>query len=87
MSIKYFYQQQNIGRAKYVINYYDGQKTNKDGSQALDCAIFGIKLKRDLFIKELFINGDFKNTGSSAACYAWFVWEKGSDTEPIVRWL
>jgi hypothetical protein len=37
--------------------------------------------------KKCAINGDFANTGSSAACYAWFIWEKGSTTEPIVRWL
>jgi hypothetical protein len=33
------------------------------------------------------INGDFANTGSSAACYAWFVWVKGSTDETIVRWI
>ena len=30
------------------------------------------------------------NTGkrwASTMCYAWYVWEKGSKTEPIVRWL
>lgn len=37
--------------------------------------------------KKCAINGDFEKTGSSAACYAWFIWEKGSKTEPIVRWL
>lgn len=20
-------------------------------------------------------------------CHAWFIWEKGSKTEPIIRWL
>jgi hypothetical protein len=24
---------------------------------------------------------------SSAICYAWFVWEKGSDTETLIRWI
>jgi hypothetical protein len=24
---------------------------------------------------------------SSTMCFAWFIWEKGSKTEPIVRWL
>lgn len=32
-------------------------------------------------------NGDFKNAGSSAACYAWFIWEKGFTGEPVIRWL
>jgi hypothetical protein len=33
------------------------------------------------------INGDFANTGSSAACYAWFIWEKGYKGETIIRWI
>lgn len=33
------------------------------------------------------INGDFENTGASAACYAWFVWEKGYAGATEVRWL
>lgn len=37
--------------------------------------------------KKCAINGDFANTGSSAACYAWFIWEKDTTDEPIVRWL
>lgn len=33
------------------------------------------------------LNGDFEKTGSSASCYAWFVWEKGFKGEPIIRWI
>jgi len=33
------------------------------------------------------MNGDFKNTGSSAAAYAWFVWEKGNTYSPIINWI
>jgi len=33
------------------------------------------------------INGDFENTGSSAAAYAWFLWEKGFTGEPIIKWI
>jgi len=33
------------------------------------------------------INGDFENTGSSAACYAWFVWQKDYKEETIIRWI
>lgn len=62
-SIRYYYEQQNIGRAKYVINHYDGVKKNRDGSQALDCAIFGSKLKRDLFTKELRAKGYAEKSG------------------------
>lgn len=31
-------------------------------------------------------NGNF-DTDSSAVCYAWFVWVKGSKSEPIIRWI
>ena len=30
-------------------------------------------------------NGEF--TGTSAVCYAWFVWQKGFKGEPKVRWI
>lgn len=30
-------------------------------------------------------NGEFK--GSSAVCYAWFVWEKGIDSSPVIKWI
>jgi hypothetical protein len=33
------------------------------------------------------MNGDFKNSGSSAAAYAWFVWEKGFTGDPIIKWI
>jgi len=33
------------------------------------------------------INGDFENTGSSAAAYAWFVWEKGYVGKPVIEWI
>jgi hypothetical protein len=32
-------------------------------------------------------NGDFEGTGSSAAAYAWFVWEKGFRGDPTIRWI
>lgn len=31
------------------------------------------------------INGQF--SGSSAACYAWFVWEKGFVGDPVIKWI
>lgn len=31
-------------------------------------------------------NGVFEDNGS-AVCYAWFVWERGSTSEPIIRWI
>ena len=33
------------------------------------------------------LNGQFDNTGSSAAAYAWFVWQKGWYGDPIIKWM
>lgn len=33
------------------------------------------------------LNGKFEETGSSAAAYAWFVWQKGFKGEPIIKWI
>ncbi len=30
-------------------------------------------------------NGEF--TGSSAVCYAWFVWQKGYYQYPVIKWI
>jgi hypothetical protein len=32
-------------------------------------------------------NGDFNATVGSAACYAWFIWEKGYKGETIIKWF
>ena len=33
-------------------------------------------------------NGDFITyPGKSAACYAWFIWQKGFTGEPTIRWI
>lgn len=32
-------------------------------------------------------NGEFEKTGSSAVCYAWFIWEKGFLGDPIIKWI
>jgi len=37
--------------------------------------------------KKCAINGEFDKTGSSASCYAWFVWEKGFTGAPTIGWL
>ena len=34
-----------------------------------------------------YINGDMSKKMSSATCYCWFVWEKGFNKEPIIRWI
>lgn len=32
-------------------------------------------------------NGNFDEIGSSAVCYAWFVWEKGFKGSPVIKWV
>lgn len=32
-------------------------------------------------------NGDLSKKISSATCYCWFIWEKGFDGEPTIRWI
>ena len=32
-------------------------------------------------------NGVFEGVGSSAVCYAWFVWEKGYNGKPTLSWI
>lgn len=55
--MKRYYTQDNIGKAKYVVNYHDGAKTHKDGSDFFDIVIFKNKKKRDGFIALLVYAG------------------------------
>lgn len=32
-------------------------------------------------------NNEEERKKTSAICFAWFVWQKGSQTEPIIRWI
>ncbi len=50
---KVYNTQNNIGKAKYVVNFHDGVKTHKDGSPFFDIATFGNKKENDQFIKKL----------------------------------
>lgn len=43
----------NVGRAKYVVNYHNGERKWQDGSDFFDIAIFHSKKKRDKFVNEL----------------------------------
>lgn len=54
---KQFYQQNNIGKAKYVVKFHNGLKTYSDGSLFWDINIFSNKLKLNAFIKELVKDG------------------------------
>lgn len=33
------------------------------------------------------MNGEFEKYTATALCYCWFVWEKGFNGEPIIRWI
>lgn len=50
---KVWYRQDNIGKAKYTINFYDGKSTHKDGSPFYSMKIFKNKPSMESFIKEL----------------------------------
>lgn len=51
--MKTFNEQSNIGKAKYVVNYHNGEKTHNDGSPFFDIAIFSNKRKKNRFVREL----------------------------------
>lgn len=51
--MKTYHLQSNIGKAKYVVNFFNGVKRYLDGSLAQDIRIFSNKRKRDQFVKEL----------------------------------
>lgn len=55
--MKTYYEMQNVGRARYVVNYHNGVKTHRDGSNFYDIAIFSNGKKKDAFVKELQANG------------------------------
>ena len=52
-----YYEMTNVGKAKYVVNYHDGHKTHKDGSQFWDIAIFHNKKAKDAFVRSLIAHG------------------------------
>lgn len=43
----------NIGKAKYVVNFHNGEKQHKDGSKFFDIKIFSNKKHRDKFVTSL----------------------------------
>ena len=56
---KLYYIQNNIGKAKYVINFHDGKQTHKDGSPFYGIKTFKNKKKLATYEKEL-INQGYK---------------------------
>jgi len=43
----------NVGKAKYVVNHHDGEKTHPDGSPFYDIAMFSNKRAFEAFQKAL----------------------------------
>lgn len=67
MTTKVYYVQENIGKAKYVVNHHDGEKAHRDGSPFFDVSLFTNKRKRDGFIRELTRKGFQNQTGLELA--------------------
>ena len=59
--MKKYNTQRNVGKSKYVINFHDGVKTHKDGSEFYDIAIFSNKLKYNSFKNDLIKQGYKEN--------------------------
>lgn len=55
--MKTYYIIYNCGRCRYMVNYYDGVSTHKDGSKFYDVALFSNKVKMNKFIKTLKSDG------------------------------
>ena len=55
--MKTFYRLDNIGMAKYTINFHDGIQTHKDGSPFFGIAIFHNKRKLQKFTRQLISEG------------------------------
>lgn len=51
--MKVYHVMENIGKCKYLVNYHDGKKTHKDGSEFYDIALFKNKKALSKFVKEL----------------------------------
>jgi hypothetical protein len=57
MSKKTFFQQDNIGLAKYTISFHDGIQVHRDGSPFFAIAIFKNKKKLKQFCDNLILDG------------------------------
>ena len=59
--MKNFNVRNNIGKAKYVVSYFDGVKKHADGSNFYDIEIFKNKKKLEAFTKSLLLDGYIKD--------------------------
>lgn len=64
------------------LTFLEGQKRKKMFQKYPPKTIYVYSSRR-----KCAINGDFDSIGSSASAYAWFVWEKGYQADPIIKWL
>jgi hypothetical protein len=55
--VKRFREQQNVGMAKYVVNFHNGVSKNRDGSDFWDIKIFKNKVQKNRFIRDLTAKG------------------------------
>lgn len=55
--MKKYYIMLNVGSIKYIVNFHDGKKRHKDGSEFYDIAIFSNKKKMQEFEKKLLAEG------------------------------
>ena len=70
--MKIYYTQENIGKVRYVVNFYDGIKKHKDGSPFFDIHTSHNKKDRDKFIKELIEDGyKYRSSGLLTAEEKW----------------
>lgn len=61
--MKRFYTQNNVGTIKYLVNYHDGNKKHRDGSDFYDIATFKNKKKCAKFVSVLVNKGYREDQG------------------------
>ena len=64
------------------LTFLEGQKRKKMFAKYPPKVVYVFSQRR-----KCAMNGDFKNTGSSASAYAWFVWHKGYVGKPSIEWI
>lgn len=56
-NVKTYTLQENVGRARYVVNFHDGTKQHADGSPFYDVRIFTNRMHKDQFVRALVREG------------------------------
>lgn len=64
------------------LTFLEGQKRKKFFEKYPPIRIYVYSSRR-----KCALNGEFEKTGSSAACYAWFIWEKNFKGKPKINWI